>query len=159
VEDQEFQAFLDSAVDELERKNHLLRETYGIGSLARWWFDQALQKVQFFDNDDTLAVEAEAIAIGSFAPQSKSWRWAWANDTALPEMRQRSESLRQLAQVTGFTVFSQEHAFEVDNEEMAWEFVALSVRHLGASGGYRIPSSNRALYTYLALMGVRRVAA
>ena len=159
MDDHEFQAFIDSAVDELDRKDQLLRETYGLGSLGRWWFDQALRRVQFFDKNDNLAIEADVITIGSYAPESNSWRWAWANDTALPEMRQLAEPLRELTQVTGFDVFSQEHAFQIDGEGMAWELVAVSVRHLAAAGGYRIPSSNRPLYTYLAMMEIRRVAA
>jgi hypothetical protein len=157
MDDEQFQAFLDSAVEELDRKDALLRETYSLGSLGRWWFDQSTQTVQFFDKDDRLVVEADAIAIGSFAPESGSWRWAWANESALPEMRERSEPVRELAQATGIDIFDAGHAFEIDGEDMAWELVAMSVRHLGAVGAYRMPSEGRPLFTYLALMDVRHV--
>ncbi|MGY3265554.1 DUF6882 domain-containing protein [Lysobacter sp. HA35] len=159
MDDRQFEEHLAAALAELDTKNEYLSSEHGLGSFHRWWFEQQTHKVQFFDESDRLTVETDAIVVGSFAPESSSWRWGWANETALPETRSRAKGLKDLAQVTGYEIFGREHAFHVDDEGMAWEFLALAVKHLGALGGYRIPSPNRPLYTYLALVEVNRVAA
>lgn len=159
MDDQELQNFLDVAQDELGLKQGALKSTYGLGSFPRWLFDQPTHKLQFFDCSDRLAVEADVIDIGSFATESSTWKWAWANDSVVLSLRQRAEPLRALADITGFDLFSQTHAFEIDGETMAWDLAAISVKHLGAVGCYKAPSSSRPLQTFLAIMEVRRVAA
>lgn len=158
MDDQEFQNFLDTAQDELGLKQEALNRAYGLGSFPRWLFDQPTHKLHFFGRADRLAVEADVIDIGSFATESCSWKWAWANDSIIPSLRQRAEPLRALANVTGFDLFSQAHAFEIDGEAMAWDLAAISVKHLGAAGCYRAPSSSRPLQTFLAIMEIGRVA-
>ena len=158
MDDAQFQQFLDLAHGELERKQEALKKTFGLGSFPRWRFDQPTQSLRFFDRDDALVVEADVIDIGSFSTKSSTWKWAWSNDSVLPALRQRADPLRGLTDITGFEVFSQDSAFEIDGESMAWELAALSVKHLGAAGCYRAPSSSRPLLTFLAIMEIRRVS-
>lgn len=159
MDDEDFQNFIDAAQDELERKQETLTSTYGLGSFSRWLFDQSTQKLQFFDEADNLAVDADVIDIGSFAFESNSWKWAWANDSIIPSLRQRADPLQALTEITGIDLFSQENAFEIEGEAMAWELAAISVKQLNALGCYRAPSSSRPLQSFLAIMEIHRVAA
>ncbi|MGH9905341.1 MAG: hypothetical protein ACRD8U_07130 [Pyrinomonadaceae bacterium] len=52
--DDEFEAFVDTAYEELREKQDLLMEGYRLGTFSRWWFEQPTEKLQFFDEADIL---------------------------------------------------------------------------------------------------------
>ncbi len=156
MDDHQFSAFLARAVQELEKKQELLQTEFRLGSFARWWFDQKTATLQFFDENDRLGLEAEFVDIGSFSVQAGTWRWAWANSSVLPVLRQRSSELKELSSLTGMDIFIEEGAFAVP-EEMAWELAAISVMHLDAVGCYRAPASKGVLNMFLALTKIRSV--
>lgn len=157
--DEEFEDFVQSTMDELIAKQDQLKSEYGFGSFERWHFDQVSETLSFFDAAGKLTLEAEVIDIGSYASNSNTWKWAWANESVLPALRTKAEPLKQLRDVTGFDLFSSESTVSVEDENMAWELAAMSVRKLGALGAYKAPSSSRPLSTFLAIMRVRRCAA
>jgi Fe-S cluster biosynthesis and repair protein YggX len=154
--DDQFDAFVNAANDELQQKqDHLINELH-LGSFARWHYDQETEKLQFFDEKDRLRLEADSIAIGTYSPVSMTWMWAWANESNLPALRQKAEKLKELEAITGLDTFGMEGSFQVEDEEMAWTMVAVSIKHLGALGGYRAPSSREGGPTsFLALMAIR----
>lgn len=154
--DDEFSSFLSSAMDELRVKQQQLTDHHGLGKFSRWWFDQETETLEFFDNNDAKALEASVIDIGSYASDSNTWKWAWANDSVLEPLREKASSLRALADLTGMDIFANEDAVEIDGMPMAWELAAVSVRHLGALGVYRAPSSRKPLASFLAIMSVRK---
>jgi len=157
--DDEFDAFVAKVSEELKSKQAELTSAYDLGAMKRWWFEQQGARLQFFDDNDDLAVEADVVGIGSFAPASSSWRWAWSNPTFLPELRERALPLRQLKPITGFDLFGNQETFSIADETMAWELAALAVHHLGALGCYRAPSSEAGgPTTFLAISALRRVA-
>ena len=152
--DEEFGAFLSSATEELSKKQDLLTEQYGLGTWSRWWFDQTTEKLQFFDKADNLKVEADVLEMGSYSPKSHTWKWAWGNSTVLPALRKKAEPLKELEDSTGFEIFGYEHAFEIEDEVMAWELAAISVKHLSALGCYRAPSDGGPI-NFLAITNIR----
>jgi hypothetical protein len=154
--DEEFRTFLNSANAELRQKQVVLKGQYGLGSPVRWWFEQATGKLQFFDSADKLAIETDVIDIGSYSPNSNSWKWAWSNDTVLPWLRHKAEKLKELEAITGLALFGLENAFAVEGESMAWELTAIGVRHLKALGCYKAPSSEEnGPTTFLAIMAIK----
>jgi hypothetical protein len=156
--DAEFGQLLEEAKAELGRKQDTLQADYLLGSFPRWWFDQATEKLQFVDQYGHALVEADVVDIGSFSPKSKTWKWAWCNDSVLPSLREKAKRLKELEALTGSELFGREEPFEVD-EPMAWELAALAVKHLGAKGCYRAPSSSiDGPHTFLAITEVHRVA-
>lgn len=158
--DEEFDAFLAKVYDELESKQAELNSTYGLGEMKRWWFEQQGAKLQFFDDNDRLAAEADVVGIGSFSPKSSTWKWAWSNSTLLPELREKALPLKQLEGYTGFDLFGNEGTFSVAGETMAWELAAMAVHQLGALGCYRAAASTPDdPHTYLAIIGMRSVEA
>lgn len=155
--DDDFERFLSSAMEELHEKQTLLAEKHGLGTFARWWFDQETEMLDFMDEDGRKVLEASVIDIGSFAQEPGTWKWAWANDSLTDSLRDKASSLKALADQTGFALFAEEGAFDIDGAPMAWELAAVSVRHLGALGVYRAPSSKKPLMSFLAIMTIRRV--
>jgi hypothetical protein len=156
--DEEFDAFVEAANAELEAKQDQLGEEYGMGSFSRWHFDQATAKLTFFDEKDQLALEADVIDIGSYATKSNTWMWAWGNESVLPDLRKKSEKLKELEALTGVGIFGEEHAFSIEDEATAWELTAVAVKHLGAMGCYRAPSSTGGPQSFLAITRIERVA-
>ena len=155
--DEEFDAFLATANAELRDKQARLMQIYGLGEMKRWWFEQVTQQLQFFDGKDKLTLLAGVIDIGSYSPKSKTWKWAWGNQSVLPDLRKKALSLRELEAMTGFDMFGKENAFVIDGEGMAWELAAISIRHLDAIGCYRSPSSSvDGPTSYLAIMDLSR---
>ena len=156
MSDEEFAAFLSSATEELSKKQDSLKEQYGLGTWSRWWFDQRTETLQFFDEADNLVIEADVLTIGSYSPKSNTWKWAWGNTSLLPGLRKKAEPLKELENITGFEIFGYEHTFEIE-DEMAGEFVAMSVKHLGALGCYKAPSADGPTI-FLAITNVWRIA-
>jgi hypothetical protein len=71
--DKEFGVFVEAANNELEDKRNALGENYGMGTFSRWYFDQETKKLQFFDEHGRLALEANALDIGSYSPKPNTW--------------------------------------------------------------------------------------
>ena len=59
MNDDEFELFLTSANAELKEKQAHLTQTYGFGSHKRWMFENDKAKLQFFNQDDRLVIEAD----------------------------------------------------------------------------------------------------
>ncbi len=140
--DAELDAFFDVAYNELQAKQAALGEEYGMGTYSRWHYDQTTAKLQFFDKDDRLALEADFIDIGSYSPVSNTWMWGWANESILPGLRKKAEGIKDLEGLTGLELFGEERAFPARDEAMAWGLTAVAVKHLGLLGCYRAPSSS-----------------
>lgn len=153
VNDEEFEAFLDTALDELEHKQDQLKADFGLGRYPRFWFDQPSGTLEFRDAAGTLRVIADVIPVGSHSRRSGTWTWAWAHEILLPALRKSAEPLQKLEAVTGLGAFLKA-TVPVEDDEMAWELTALAVRHLGAIGAHKTPGQASDLY--LAITSVKR---
>ncbi|KAI3488918.1 hypothetical protein L1887_46948 [Cichorium endivia] len=123
----------------LKEKQQRLESEHGLGRFVRWCFDQEVGLLEMFDGEDRKVVEADVICIGSYAGNSSTWKWAWSNDALRPLLREKSRLLRALGDLTGIDLFVAESAFAIDDEPMAWELAAISVKYLNALGVYRAP--------------------
>ncbi|WP_240998602.1 DUF6882 domain-containing protein [Pseudomonas viridiflava] len=117
--EQTFEHLLETAMADLMAKQEQLSRDYGLGNMARWWLDQEAATVQFFDENDRLAVEGQIINIGSFSPRHGSWLWAWSNPTVLTALREKALPLKQLQAISGAECFGAEQAIQLEDESMA----------------------------------------
>jgi hypothetical protein len=155
--DHEFEAFLTQVMDELSLKQTELSRVYGLGEMARWWFEQSTAVLQFFDSHDRLAVVADVVSIGSYSGKFSTWKWAWSNPSVDPALREAALPLKQLQAITGVDLFGDDEAFAIQDESMAWELTAAAVHHLQAQGCYRGPSGPDGPTTFLAITSIRTV--
>ena len=143
--DPEFDAFLAERLDALERKQAALTERFGLGTHARWDYDQPTGRLRFSDPAGRLAVEAAVTPIGSWSTAADTWQWGWANPSIVELGRSQSARLRGLFEATdGLECFHAE-LFDCD-EEQAWQLVALSVDHLSAAGCYAGPAGAAVMF-------------
>ncbi|WP_448650365.1 DUF6882 domain-containing protein [Pseudomonas fluorescens] len=154
---QTFESLLETAMAALRNKQEQLHRDYGLGNMARWWLDQETATVQFFDEDDRLAVEAQVLNIGSFSPRHCSWLWAWSNPTVFPALREKALPLKQLQTLAGAECFGAEEAITLEDEGMAWELAAVAVHHLNALGCYRAPTPPDGPTIFLAITHLKRI--
>jgi hypothetical protein len=154
MNDDEFDAFLTSATDELKIKQDLLTSTYGLGTHKRWMFESDKAKLQFFDSNDNVALEADIIDLGSYSPGAKTWKWAWAYESISPSLKAQSLRIKELEDITDLIIFGEDKAFEAD-EYLAWELSAMSVKHLSALGCYRAFSSARNVNMFFAITAIQ----
>jgi len=152
--DDEYGAFRAKVNEDLRLKQVEMSHAYALGDMKRWWFEQETAKLQFFDHNDKLAIEADVIVIGTFSPALSSWKWAWSNSSLRREIRQRALPLKRLKAVTGFDLFEDKEAFSIEGEAMARELAAMAVHQLGALGCYRAPLIDSP-HTFLAITTMR----
>ncbi len=146
--DPDFDDFLAARVEAFERKQDGLRGRFGLGTHARWDYDQVTGRVRFSDAAGRLMVEAAVTPIGSWSTTADTWQWGWANASIVEPGRSQSARLRGLFDATdGLECFHAE-SFDCD-EVQAWQLAALAVDHLGAAGCYAGPA--RASVLFLAI--------
>jgi hypothetical protein len=147
--DEEFDTFVEQAIDQLQRKQDILIESNRLETYPDYWFQQDTGTLQFKKADGKVAVEASIIPIGSFSSRSETWQWAWANQSVIAQLREKAESLKGLFDLTGMDVF-QKPTVEAD-EDMAVELAAMSVLYLESLGSYRIPMPEHQLMMFVAI--------
>ena len=154
MNDDEFDRFLSNASEELKAKQEILTKTYGFGTHKRWMFENDKAKLQFFNQDDQLVIEADIIDIGSYSPSAGTWKWAWAYDAIAPALKADSLRIKELEEVTDLVIFGDKEPVAAD-EYLAWDLAAMAVKHLGALGCYRAFSSARNVNMFFAITGVQ----
>jgi len=153
MNDIEFELFLTSATNELKSKQEALTHNFGFGSHKRWMFENDKAKLQFFNQEDRLVIEANIIDIGSYSPSASTWKWAWAYDNINAAMKAESLRIKDLEEITDLVIFGESKPVEAD-EYLAWELAAMAVKHLNALGCYRAFSSARNISMFFAITAV-----
>jgi hypothetical protein len=154
MNDDEFELFSTAATAELKEKQAHLTTSYGFGSHKRWMFENDKAKLQFFDHNDKLVIEADIIDIGSYSPSASTWKWAWAYDSISPALKVDSLRIKELEEITDLTIFGEKEPVEAD-EYLAWELSAMAVKHLNAIGCYRAFSSARNVQMFFAITEIK----
>ena len=144
--DEDFDAYLESALDELEAKQSLLSDAYGLGRHERFVVDYESLTLSFFEGERH-CVTARILPIATLVPVQNSLRWAWANEVFPEPVRQLSMAVKAPHSATGFDMFVQE-AIECD-DPMAWEIAALACKCLRKAGAYRIPHPTAHCYVLI----------
>lgn len=153
MNDEEFDQFMQEAMDGLERKQKSLEKTYRLGKWDEFFYDAPSGELQFKDTAGAVRVRADTVPLGSYSSNSGTWQWAWANKSTPDAPREKAEELKKLFELTGMDVF-QMPTIEVE-ESMVWEIAAMCVSHLEAMGCYHMPAGKDGhLAVFVALMDV-----
>ncbi|HSI53677.1 MAG TPA: hypothetical protein VK981_06865 [Ramlibacter sp.] len=153
----EFNAFVNLTMEAFRVMQEDLQAKRGFGVHARWALDPDAGKLELFDQAGRLVVAADVIDIGTYTPDSNTWKWAWANKAVPAEIRARGRELKELAAITGKKLFEADGSFPIGGEPMAWELAALSVRHLRGLGVYKAVSPSPSTAQFLAVTRVTQV--
>lgn len=153
TEDQ-FYIYLENALAELKTKQAQLQSQYGMGSHARWWFDHAQGRLQFYnDPKEHIHLDCQVVVLGTFNPIDHTWKWGWANETLNAAQRNACAPLKDLATFTAVDIFAEEHEIPLQ-DGMEWELTAMAVAALNLQGAYRAPSAIGKHHTFLGIQQV-----
>jgi hypothetical protein len=150
---EQYRSFVARASDELDRKQDALFLDRGIGTFDDFLFDQTTGKIYFKDEKGRTQLEADVTPLGTYSTETETWLWAWANESFLPELREKAARLKKLSEKTGKPHFAQRRIKAT--EIRAWRLAGISVKHLRSQGCYRIPTDD--LYVFLALDNIVKV--
>ena len=141
-----YEARIEQAADAMREKQKALVDRFQLGTHGRFDWSQE-QGVIVFSNNGVPKVAADIQFAGSYSSTSKTWLWAWANDTILPKMSSDSKRVLQYGREHHFKRLTEAKwpAGEVD----CWEVTTLQAHLTNAEGMYRTPDNNG--YTYLTL--------
>ncbi len=155
MSDEEFAQFLEMTVAEMNAKQQRLQDVYRLSTWANWQLDPDTFKLRFENEQGQNMVDADTIFMGSYSTNASTWKWAWGNFDLPPEERAKSETIRQLSNLTGYGIFEDGQPFEAD-EYTAFELTAMALHQLKADGFFRVPNRDPRTSFFLALMRVRR---
>jgi hypothetical protein len=136
--DKAYQKFLDKATDYFEASVTGVNEEYQLGRY-RWDLDQTSGKLIFSENG-TPKVIANVQIVGSYSTSSHTWKWSWANETVLKEMKKEIEKVKRYGEQRGFKELTTSQ-FECD-EDYGWTLTAAAAYVLKYKGSYRGPIDN-----------------
>jgi hypothetical protein len=149
--EEEFDQFLEQAMDALERHNEVLHDRFGIGEQEEWKADLEIPVLRFLTKGRVVA-EADIVVVGSLAEETR--QWGGGNKRQPEHVRAASEPLRELAGITGLDQFAMA-AWSAD-EEIAWWNTALACQHLDGEGAYCMPGAKADIFAVL--RNVRRAS-
>jgi hypothetical protein len=113
-------------------------EQWGFGSAERFEFDGDAGVLRWIFADHL--AEAPVQILGSYSPSTRSWLWAWANESLPEHLRVDSASVRSWGMEHEQPVLIRPAVDDL-GEEQAADLAAIAFRLTGATGFYRAPSS------------------
>ena len=144
----------DRACEALQSKQRALREQFDLSKHGRFDWSQD-QGVIVFSTNGVPKVAATIQFVGRYSTISKTWLWAWANDTVVPRMSVDSGGVRKFGRNHGFERLTS--AKWPADEQDGWDMAALQAQLTAADGAYRTKTDTG--YTYLTLKNVHWVKA
>jgi hypothetical protein len=96
MNESDYELFIEECVNSAQCKNDLLQEVHGIHNYARWDNDRDAGTLQFTNPGQSTALTAQITNIGSYSLKTKSWLWAWANESLAEAPREKSAELKRL---------------------------------------------------------------
>ena len=120
-----------------EARQQLAVERFHIDLFDHWDYDPERNLFRFYDEAEAPGVLADVDLVGSFAEQSSTWLWAWANKGYTWEQREANTRLRFCGMVRGISRFTTRGGKSSLAE--AWENAELAAWLLGAEAFYRAP--------------------
>jgi len=138
----------------LRRRNEEARETWSIGSLPRFDWDQRKGQLSF-SREGRVSILADIQFIGSWSETSGTWMWGWANESVLEPMKRDVREVLEFGRANDLEEL-------IDPVwkgpiEAAWDMTALSCYILQSEMAYRAPDSDKKAYTFLSLRNLRRL--
>ena len=125
------------SLEELELKTRVHEQTWGLGKIERWDFDQGTGDLIFSLPDGMQAV-AHAQIIGTYNSEDRTWLWAWANPSIDEKLKKDALKVRKYGEKHGIERLTKSKW--VGTEQEAWAMAALGVKLCGEQGAYRGPA-------------------
>jgi hypothetical protein len=147
LEEDELDRFIDEAKTLTKARNADASREYGLGGHARYQLDLAAGTLTFLSEQDEPATTARIVPVGSLAPASQSWLWAWENASIPREISAAMQAVRTFGEE--HDVAALRHNFAPCEESLAWALAAISLKLLNAEAVYRVEQEKTLLFLLL----------
>jgi hypothetical protein len=131
-------------------QNARCEQQFEISRWDRWFYDSEPGTITFSDKGVPRVI-ASVQVVGTTSAKTKSWLWAWANDSVPPKECARIAEVRAFGEAEGLPILTD--AYWPDDEYHGWAMTAVTAKIVGALGGYRTPrdSGGYSYYVYTSL--------
>ena len=144
--DEDFDNYLNEAIDELDEKHASLISEYDIGGHSEFVVDYEKQLLTFFENEKPF-LEAKIIPIAHHDSGSGKFVWFWANQELPEQLRKKGEPIKAIYKITEAEIFV-EDSLEC-GETMVWEIAALVCKGFDSIGVFCVPEDNLNSYVLI----------
>lgn len=151
TEDQ-FKDYLHESVHLAIDASQKYQDEFEIGKYARWQYDLEPATLTF-SNEGVPYVVADIQAVGSISNASKSWLWAWANDSIPDHLTYSLSVVREFGEKNNILKLTE--SYWEATEEDGWEMSSITNRLIGGRGIYRCP--NERGFLFLVLTDIRKL--
>lgn len=130
---------VEHSVEYLKKRQAALRETYSMGDLDHFSWDQTSGQLVLSLAGER-AVVAEIVFVGSISSRSGTWLWSWANPSYLEAVKAPMRELRERGLELDLLPLA--GACWQGDETDGWEMTSIAAFVLGAVGAYRSPGDD-----------------
>ncbi|MDG9669521.1 hypothetical protein ONV78_17405 [Hahella sp. CR1] len=138
-EEKKYNELLMECFLEVQEKNKILHEKYGIGSHERWDLDQDVGDLEFSNNGE-IVVKCKIVILGSYSSVSESWMWGWANDTLSSYLTDETLKIKEYGEANRVMDLTDSQTYATEGE--AWGLGSYGCRILDGMGIYKGPTGN-----------------
>ena len=142
----EFLQLVAESGERVDYLNRVARERWGVGAAERWSADLTEGTLTFHFGDHVVTGPAEVV--GSFSSETRTWLWAWANESLPPHVTRASAMARDAGRALSLAAFEQPK-LRVDEASTGDDLAAVAVTFADMAGVYRAPT--RTGYIWFAL--------
>ncbi len=146
METLDYNVFAEKCVADLKILQEKFQKDYDLDWYEDWFYNQATGLLTFSTNE--VKLNFKYFQVGSFSKKSDTWKWSWANDHTLDNVKETTKVIREFGQSSNFPKLI-EGCFPSDEFE-AWEFTAISAKIANGIGVYR-PVDDEQLKIFLVL--------
>ena len=150
--DKQYNDFLRECIADINERNKLLDQQFGVGHFERWDIDQDVGDL-VFSNDGTPQVVAKVVIAGTYSLSSESWMWGWANSSLAASLTDATSRVREYGEENNLPDLTEPKTDATEDE--AWAFASLACRILDSKGIYRGPAGQS--YVFMIITDLKKV--
>jgi len=139
-----FKDLIQTSYDYLNAQQDSCKTLYSLGSYERWDYKQETGLIEFSDSG-IVKIRIKYEEVGSISTISKTWLWAWDNESLLPQIKSEIVKLRDFGVQNNYRRLTKPKWY--GDEYDGWEMTAIAAKIMKAKGAYRIPTDK--LYSFI----------
>jgi len=147
-----FEYLSRKAYEYLNKQQDICNSVYKIGTYQNWYYDQLTGKLTFSDNGTKkLIIDYEEV--GSVSEVTNTFLWAWANPHLEENIKTEIAKVKEYGLKRNFEKLTNSK-WTADQYD-GWEMTAIASYLLKSKGAYRVPTSNKKLFSFMIFRNIR----
>jgi len=145
-----FKSLITTSFEYLSAHQDELRDRFGLSGYQRYDWDQEDRTIVFSDSG-VPKLRATIDLVGSISARTKTWLWAWANQSVSKRASERIQEVKHYGELHGIAQLTE--PYWSGDERDGWEMTSVCAYLLKTQGAHRTP--NEGGFTYMVLTNVQ----